>query len=86
MMIEANKGALREEYFLFHARSLGLPVFIPKRAKKCPDYETKLDGKEVLIEIGGASKGTKQFEGKSGIIFDDVSLMAMGCVQKTDRK
>ncbi len=86
MMMEADRGALREEYFVFHARNLELPISIPKKGKKNPDYEVKLGTEAYLAEIGGPSKGKSQFESKKGLVFDDVSLIVMGFVQKTDRK
>lgn len=90
LMSEADLGALREEYFLFHAQELGLPVFLSKGNKKNPDYELKIGKRDMLVEIGGRSKTQKQFEGREGVLLDDENLIVFGFVrhnvQKTDQK
>lgn len=86
LMQEPEIGALREEYFLFHANNLSLPVFIPKAMKKNPDYEVAIANRKLLFEIGGASKTGIQFEGREGIIMNDETLLVLGFVQKTDQK
>jgi len=86
LLQEAGVGALREEYFIFHLRYLGLPVFVPKHGKKNPDYEVYINNKRMLFEIGGKSKGSQQLEGKEGIILNDLQLQVLGFVQKTDQK
>ena len=67
---------------MFHARNLNLPVFLPKKSKKTPDYEVLLGNKKTLFEIGGASKTREQFEGKNGVVLDDEKLMVFGFVEK----
>ncbi len=79
---EAEIGALREDYFVFHMAELGFPIFIPKKMKKTPDYLVKIDGKRLLFEIGGASKGRGQFEGREGIVMDEERLIVLGFVRK----
>jgi len=86
LMREAELGALREEYFLFHMAELGFPVFIPKGMKKHPDYEVIMGKKSIVFEVGGGGKGGRQLEGKEGIIADDEILTVIGFVQKTDQK
>ncbi|MEW6528395.1 MAG: AAA family ATPase [Candidatus Micrarchaeota archaeon] len=86
LMREAELGALREEYFVFHISELGFPIFIPKKMRKVPDYLVKIGEKTVLFEIGGSSKGTSQFEGKKGVVMNDDALIVLGFVQKTDQK
>ena len=86
LMKEAEVGALREEYFLFHMGVLGFPLFIPKGMRKNPDYESILFGKNMLFEVGGPSKSGKQFSGRPGIVMDDEKLIVLGFVQKTDQK
>ena len=89
LMQEPGVGAMREEYFLFHMAYLGLPVFIPKKGRKFPDYEVVLSTGRLLFEIGGSSKTSKQFMGQTGVVIDDERLIVLGFVnhvQKTDQK
>ncbi|MBI5228245.1 ATP-binding protein [Candidatus Micrarchaeota archaeon] len=89
LMKEADIGSLREEYFVFHMAALGIPLFIPKKMKKTPDYEVMLDNKKALFEIGGESKTKKQLMGKDGFVIGDEQLIVLGFVnnvQKTDQK
>jgi len=86
LMKEAEMGALREEYFLFHIAELGFPVFIPKGMKKQPDYEVIIGKKEFVFEVGGSGKRGKQLEGREGITADDEVLTVLGFVQKKDQK
>lgn len=81
MMKKAEIGWLREEYFVFHMRALGLPVFFPNKMKKNPDYEVVIDGKKLLFEIGGKSKTKKQLMGREGHIMDDERLLVLGFVR-----
>jgi len=86
LMKEPEIGALREEYFLFHMANLGYPISLPKKMKKNPDYNVKIGNSELLFEIGGASKTTKQLEGREGIVLDDEALVVLGFVQRIDQK
>ena len=86
LMKKAEIGSLREEYFVFHMREIGIPVFIPKKMKKNPDYLVKINNKKMLFEIGGRSKTNKQLSGKDGTVLGDEALIVLGFVQKTDRK
>lgn len=86
LMAQPDLGALREEYFVFHMASLNVPVFLPKKMKKNPDYEIVLSGKRMLFEIGSASKTQKQLRGPEGAVLDDIGLIVLGFVQKTDQK
>lgn len=84
LLQEAKKGALREEYFIFHMTQLGFPLWIPKALKKSPDYEVKIKNKKLLFEIGGTAKTSKQLEGREGFVLQDEHLLVLGFVQKTD--
>jgi len=86
LMKEPEIGALREEYFLFHMANLGYPTFLPKKMKKNPDYNVKIDNSELLFEIGSASKTAKQLGGREGTVLDDEALVVLGFVQRTDQK
>ncbi len=86
LMQEPEIGALREEYFVFHAIRLGFPIFIPKSLKKSPDYEMIIANRKLLFEIGGASKTGAQFEGREGVVMNDETLLVLGFVQKIDQK
>lgn len=86
LMQEPEIGALREEYFIFHASNLGFPIFIPKAMKKNPDYEVTISSRKLLFEIGGASKTRAQLEGREGLVMNDEALLVLGLVHKTDRK
>ncbi|MFH2105788.1 MAG: AAA family ATPase [Candidatus Micrarchaeota archaeon] len=56
-------GALREDFFTDSMRYLGFELHYLKsnRGEKMPDYAVK----DVVIEIGGTSKGISQFKGFS---------------------
>ncbi len=86
LMQEPGTGALREEYFVFHAIQSGFPVFIPKAMKKAPDYEVAVGNRKLLFEIGGKSKTRAQLEGREGLAMNDEALMVLGFVQKTVQK
>jgi len=86
IMTAPEEGALREEYFLFHAEGSGLHTSLPNKMKKTPDYLVSLKGKKVLFEIGGENKTRKQLMGQEGIILSGTSLLCLGFVQKTDQK
>lgn len=80
LMQTADIGSLREEYFIFHMKNLGFPIFIPKKGKKNPDYKVKIGNKKILFEIGGGSKTRKQFGDEEGILMDDEKLVVLGFV------
>lgn len=86
MMVPVEEGALREEFFLFHMDELGVQISLPKKMKKTPDYLLTINGKKILVEIGGSSKGKSQFMGEEGFVFDDYSLLCLGFVQKIYQK
>ena len=86
LMIEPSIGALREEYFVFHMKSLDLPIFVPKKMRKNPDYEVLLNDKYKVLEIGGKNKGKSQLMGREGYILDDINLIVLGFVQEIDQK
>ncbi len=85
LMREPELGALREEYFIFHMGLLGFRVSMPKGMKKNPDYLVRMEEKEILFEIGGASKTVLQFEGKQGVVMSDENLIVLGFVQKDSK-
>ena len=86
MMREPNIGALREEYFLFHMKSLGFTPHIPKKGKKNPDYILSINNEDILFEIGGESKTSKQIGKQTGIVIRDDNLIVLGFVQNPDQK
>ncbi|MBI2079308.1 ATP-binding protein [Candidatus Micrarchaeota archaeon] len=86
LMGEAEVGALREEYFVFHMLNLGYAVFIPKKSKKTADYEVIIDNSSVIFEIGGSSKNKKQLPEGVGYTLDDENLKVLGFVQKSSQK
>ncbi|MBU1166431.1 MAG: AAA family ATPase [Bacteroidota bacterium] len=86
LLSEAEFGALREEYFVFHMSNLSFAVFIPKKLKKTPDYEININSKKILFEIGSGLKSKKQLMGRSGVIISDEQLIVLGFVQETDQK
>jgi hypothetical protein len=55
-------GGLREDFAVGALKQTSAPLFYIKnsRGKKLPDYVIEHDGKKVIIEIGGSSKGTRQ--------------------------
>lgn len=85
LMKEAEIGALREEYFVFHLLQLGLPLFIPKKMKKNPDYEVMVENKKFLFEIGGRSKTQEQLQGQAGAVLGDEQLIVLGFVRKNEQ-
>lgn len=84
LMGEAEIGAIREEFFVFHMLNLGYPVFIPKKSKKTADYEVLINNESIIFEIGGSSKNKKQLPDGKGYILNDDSLKVLGFVQKSD--
>ncbi|MFH2106706.1 MAG: AAA family ATPase [Candidatus Micrarchaeota archaeon] len=72
-----EKGAMREEFAVFHLVNLGYGVYTIKGEKKSPDYIIKKNGKKEIIEIGGPSKGRSQLT-EEGIILKDYNLIALG--------
>lgn len=86
LMKEAEVGAMREEYFVFHMSELGFPLFLPPKGRKTPDYCATMNGKNIIFEISGPSKGAGQLRGVDGKVIDDINLMVLGFVQKIDRK
>ena len=67
--IVAEKGALREDFFVHHLEKV---KYVKDRGKKVPDYY--VDGK--VFEIGGKAKGKKQLKGfKEGyLVKEDLSI------------
>ncbi len=61
-------GGLREDFVIEMLQTTGQTPFYLKNevGKKCPDF--LLDGfkEKIVIEVGGAGKGTDQFKGISG--------------------
>ncbi len=57
-------GGLREDFFVEALRALGKTVFYLKsmRGQKTPDYLVR-DAEDIIIEVGGKSKGRSQFKG-----------------------
>ncbi len=86
LLQEAKKGALREEYFIFHMIQLGFPLWIPKTMKKSPDYEVRIKNRKLLFEIGGTAKTKSQLEGRDGVVLQDEHLLVLGFVQKNVQK
>ncbi len=86
LMNDAAKGALREEYFVFHMNALGIPLQIPKKGRKNPDYLANIKGKELICEVGGKAKSRAQLMGKKGVVLSDENLVVLGFVQKTNQK
>ncbi len=58
-------GAMREEFFIHHVTGAGFTVnyLKSKRGQKLPDYVLYIHDQKLIIEIGGAGKGTSQFKG-----------------------
>lgn len=58
-------GALREDFFVHMMRAQGRYLYYLKstRGAKTPDYLLDIDGREVVVEIGGKGKGRQQFKG-----------------------
>jgi predicted AAA+ superfamily ATPase len=58
-------GAMREEFFIHHITGAGYMVNYLKsmRGQKLPDYVLYYQNQRLIIEIGGAGKGTSQFKG-----------------------
>jgi predicted AAA+ superfamily ATPase len=68
-------GGLREDFFVEAFKALGKELFYLKstRGQKTPDYLVH-DFQDVVLEVGGKSKGRSQFRGvdiKNKIIFAD---------------
>ena len=65
MDFENAKGALREDFFAETMVSLGKEIYYLKstRGEKTPDYMLSIDGKRIIVEIGGRGKGREQFKG-----------------------
>ncbi len=80
-----NVGALREEYFVFHISNLNFKVFVPKKAKKYPDYICKRKSISFIAEIGGSSKSREQVKGK-GYVLSEPNLIVLGFVQDFEQK
>ena len=62
---EKALGGIREDFFIEAMRMAGHSVQYLKsvRGAKTPDYIIKNDSKDLIIEIGGKSKGREQFKG-----------------------
>ncbi|MCK5014346.1 MAG: ATP-binding protein [Candidatus Omnitrophica bacterium] len=62
---EQALGGLCEDFFVEMLRSLGIDFYYLKstRGAKTPDYLILMDGRDVIIEVGGKGKGRQQFKG-----------------------
>lgn len=62
---ETAIGGLREDFFIETMRMTGTTVHYLKstRGAKTPDFLVQTDGGEIIVEIGGRSKGREQFKG-----------------------
>ena len=58
-------GCFKEDFFVTMLKGAGLKIFYLKNTKgrKTPDYLIELEGKKYIVEIGGKSKGFRQFKG-----------------------
>ncbi|MFO8052916.1 MAG: AAA family ATPase [Candidatus Omnitrophota bacterium] len=58
-------GAIREDFFVEVMRIKGwnFNYLKTKRGKKTPDFLMKLKDKNIVLEVGGKSKGRRQFKG-----------------------
>ncbi|MDC0358800.1 AAA family ATPase [Oligoflexia bacterium] len=65
---EAAKGGLREDYVAEMLKSIGHSFYYlkNKEGEKCPDFLLEGFSERVIIEVGGAGKGTNQFKGLKG--------------------
>jgi predicted AAA+ superfamily ATPase len=65
---EKAMGGIREDFFIEAMRMTGHSVQYLKsvRGAKTPDYILKNDKTDLIIEIGGKSKGREQFKGIHG--------------------
>ena len=68
-------GGLREDFFVGSSKALAKEIFYLKstRGEKTPDYLIR-DSEDIILEIGGKSKGRSQFKGisvKDKIILTD---------------
>jgi predicted AAA+ superfamily ATPase len=61
-------GGLREDFATTMFRSLGMEYSYLKtnKGKKTPDFFLQLEGKKIVIEIGGKTKGHSQFKDLDG--------------------
>jgi hypothetical protein len=58
-------GGLREDFTAEMLRMKGMEFYYLKttRGGKTPDFLVKRDGDDIVIEVGGKSKGREQFKG-----------------------
>jgi len=58
-------GALREDFFALCMEQHGLSFSYAKsmRGEKIPDFFLEIDGKRIILEVGGKGKGRSQFKG-----------------------
>jgi hypothetical protein len=65
---EKSMGGIREDFFIEAMKIAGYPVQYLKsvRGAKTPDYIFKNGKTDLIIEIGGKSKGREQFKGVQG--------------------
>mgnify|MGYP006281816957 CR=1 FL=1 len=74
---ESAVGALREDFFAHAMRQHGYTFTYAKstRGAKTPDYLLDLEGKPVVVEIGGKGKGRSQFKEldyeRKVVLYDD---------------
>lgn len=74
---EDVRGGLREDIFVMAMRQAGVELAYVKgtRGEKIPDYLFRIDGKRVVIEVGGKGKGRSQFK---GVTADETRLAVEG--------
>ena len=77
--VKANRGAIREEYVVFHLTLAGYNVHTIKGEKRSPDYFIEKETKKDFIEIGGLNKGRSQLS-NGGIVVKGYNLIATGLV------
>jgi len=80
MNIEADAGAMREEMAVFFFNARGWNVNTVKGMKRSPDYIIERNDEQILVEVGGARKGTAQMAGFDGkkLVLREQNLMALG--------
>lgn len=74
-----DKGALREELAVFSLSARGWLVSTIKGKKRSPDYFVKKGEEEIIVEVGGAGKKTRQLKGfkQKTMVLDERQLIAL---------
>ncbi len=81
LLIEPDKGAIREELGVFCLASRGWKVSTIKGMKRIPDYIVEKGNERMVVEIGGPSKKRTQLRefNEKTLVITDLQLMALAC-------